>query len=381
MVKRDCLAMAVVVLSLAAVVQAAESTEAATAKAKQNTVKSERVKPEAVKPEAVKPDATAADAKTEAAQPLEIPSLAYITLMIARDPSVQAELKLSPEQIDRVGVAVTEVDQPFWLLRDVPLATASEQLDALHQKFRQQLQGILTTVQLGRLNEIILRARASNAFLSADLPQRLKLSEQTTRQIRDLIAQAKPEDTDTWKKVSELLSPQQQTILSRMIGKPFDFSRVLRIGCVAPEMQGVTEWINSEPLKLADLRGKVVVVHFWTFGCINCVHNLPHYQSWYEKFPSSRVTIIGIHTPETASERKIENVRSSIPKREIKYPVAVDMEAANWKAWANNVWPAVYLIDKQGRVRAWWYGELNWEGAHGEENMRKKIDDLLAEPV
>ncbi len=164
-----------------------------------------------------------------------------------------------------------------------------------------------------------------------------------------------------------------------MFGRRFDLSSVTHVGCVAPEIRDVEAWINSPPLTLAALRGKVVVVHFWAFGCINCVHNLPHYQGWYEKFSKSDVTIIGIHTPETPTERDLDNLRANVKQRDIQYPVAFDLKAENWKAWGNNVWPAVYLIDRRGQVRAWWYGELNWQGAKGEESMRQRIEALLAE--
>jgi len=164
-----------------------------------------------------------------------------------------------------------------------------------------------------------------------------------------------------------------------LVGKPFDLSRIVRVGAMAPELTGVNSWINSPPLSLQGLRGKVVVVHFCAFGCINCVHNLPHYQSWYQKFPKSQLAIVGIHTPETQTERNLDNLRGNVAERAIEYPVAVDLDAEYLKAWGNNIWPSVYLVDKQGRVRGWWYGELNWQEARGEESMRKKIEELLAE--
>jgi thiol-disulfide isomerase/thioredoxin len=144
-------------------------------------------------------------------------------------------------------------------------------------------------------------------------------------------------------------------------------------------MRDVEAWINSSPLLLQSQRGKVVVVHFWAFGCINCIRNLPHYQAWYEKFSTKDLTIIGIHTPETAAERDLEKLRANILERGIKYPVAFDLQGENWKTWANNLWPSVYLIDRQGQVRSWWYGELNWQGATGESQMRERIAALIGE--
>jgi thiol-disulfide isomerase/thioredoxin len=181
------------------------------------------------------------------------------------------------------------------------------------------------------------------------------------------------------KKVLDLLTREQQSNLAGLLGNPFDLSHVRQVACIAPEIRNVEGWLNTEPLTLKELRGKVVVVHFWAFGCINCVHNLPHYQAWHARFPRQELTILGIHTPETESERSIDNLRGKVDEYKIAYPVAFDAASENWKAWANNMWPSVYLIDKQGYVRNWWYGELNWQGGHGEEFMRKKIEELLAE--
>jgi peroxiredoxin len=149
----------------------------------------------------------------------------------------------------------------------------------------------------------------------------------------------------------------------------------------APELEErpQTEWINSKPLKLADLHGQVVVLHFWTFGCSNCQHNYPTLKSWQEQFADKGVTIIGVHTPETARETKIENVRSSARKAGLKYPIVFDRGGRTWKTWDNRWWPSTYLIDKQGYVRYRWDGEFKWNHAHGDSIMRQKIEELLAE--
>lgn len=147
----------------------------------------------------------------------------------------------------------------------------------------------------------------------------------------------------------------------------------------APEFAEISEWINTRPLTMKDLRGKVVVIHFWTFGCINCIHNLPHYQAWQKDFAGQDLVIVGIHTPETDEEKKAENVRENVKKREIVYPIAIDGSATMWKAWGTRWWPSVALVDRNGEVRYTWEGELNWEEKKGEEWMRKRIEELLAE--
>jgi thiol-disulfide isomerase/thioredoxin len=147
----------------------------------------------------------------------------------------------------------------------------------------------------------------------------------------------------------------------------------------APEFTEIGAWINSEPLTMKAMRGKVVVVHFWAFGCINCVHNLPHYQAWQKDFAGDQLVIVGIHTPETDAERKLENLKDNIKQREIRYAVAFDDQSAMWKAWGTRYWPSVALVDRQGNVRYTWEGELNWKDQKGEAQMRKWIEELIAE--
>jgi len=147
----------------------------------------------------------------------------------------------------------------------------------------------------------------------------------------------------------------------------------------APPIMGIGQWINSKPLALKDQLGKVVVVHFWTFGCINCRRNLPYYNSWRKDFAEREVQIIGVHTHESAHEADNDQVALQIKELGIKYPVAVDNDRATWKAYENRYWPGIYLIDKQGRVRFRWDGELEFQDAGGNLLVRTKIKELLAE--
>ena len=147
----------------------------------------------------------------------------------------------------------------------------------------------------------------------------------------------------------------------------------------APEFRGVTQWINSDPLTISELRGKVVLVHFWTNGCYNCVNNYPHYKAWQERYAGKDVVIVGIHTPETPGERDVKRIKVQAAKHGLKFPIAVDNDGANWRAWNNRYWPTVYVVDRRGRVRYGWEGELNYRGEAGEETVRKPVDALLLE--
>jgi peroxiredoxin len=146
----------------------------------------------------------------------------------------------------------------------------------------------------------------------------------------------------------------------------------------APEFTEVTDWVNSKPLKMVDLKGKVVVVHFWTNGCINCVHNYPYYRAWTEKYKGNKdLVIVGIHTPEFDAEKNIDRIKARAAKNHLTFPIAVDNEQSNWKAWGNRYWPCVYVVDKTGNIRQRWEGELRKDGFKA---VTEQIDNLLDEP-
>jgi cytochrome c biogenesis protein CcdA/thiol-disulfide isomerase/thioredoxin len=130
---------------------------------------------------------------------------------------------------------------------------------------------------------------------------------------------------------------------------------------VAPELLGIAEWINSGPLSLSELRGRVVLLDFWTYSCVNCLRTLPHLKGWDESYRDDGLTIVGVHAPEFAFERVPGNVRAAVRKLGIRYPVALDNDFATWTAYANQYWPAKYLIDRTGRVRYYHYGEGEYD--------------------
>ena len=126
----------------------------------------------------------------------------------------------------------------------------------------------------------------------------------------------------------------------------------------APEIRGISTWLNgSGPETLASLKGKVVLVDFWTYSCINCLRTLPHLKAWYNKYHSSGFEVIGVHSPEFAFEKDAGNVSSAIKRLGIPYPVALDNKFATWNAYNNEYWPAEYLIDASGKIRRTEFGE------------------------
>ncbi|WP_395622917.1 cytochrome c biogenesis protein DipZ [Sphingomonas daechungensis] len=140
-----------------------------------------------------------------------------------------------------------------------------------------------------------------------------------------------------------------------------------------PSLDGLGPWINSGPLTREQLRGKVVVIDFWTYSCINCIRSIPYVRAWYETYKDDGLVVIGIHAPEFAFERSPENVRKAVADLGIKYPVALDNKLVVWSALKNRYWPAHYFFDAQGRQRYHHFGE----GRYGESEM--VIRQLLAE--
>ncbi|HEU4427752.1 MAG TPA: redoxin domain-containing protein [Myxococcota bacterium] len=140
----------------------------------------------------------------------------------------------------------------------------------------------------------------------------------------------------------------------------------------APELHG-ERWLNSEPLQMDALRGKVVLVEFWTFACWNCQNVEPYVKRWHARYQADGLTVIGVHCPEFDRERELANLRRYMREHAIAYPVLVDNAFRTWRAYGNRYWPALYLVDKRGRIRHVAIGE----GGYAE--TESKIRALLAE--
>ena len=138
----------------------------------------------------------------------------------------------------------------------------------------------------------------------------------------------------------------------------------------APELRGITAWINSKPLKLEDLRDKVILLDFWTYTCMNCRRTIPYLNKWYKKYGKKDLVIIGVHSPEFDFEKKVGNVRKAVKELKIKYPVAVDSDLTSWNAFENRYWPAKFII-ADGFVEYVQFGESNCE------NTEKALQHFL----
>ncbi len=189
------------------------------------------------------------------------------------------------------------------------------------------------------------------------------------------------ESNESVKKELDLIKNNKTSIIQ-------DTSGLLNVNVKAPEIIGISNWLNSKPLTLRELKGKVVLVDFWTYTCINCIRTLPHVTSWYEKYKDQGFVVLGIHTPEFEFEKDTKNVENAIKQYNIIYPVAQDNDFATWNNYSNQYWPAKYLIDSNGNIRKFHFGEGEYEememaiqlllrqaGKNVEENVEEMPDE------
>jgi thiol-disulfide isomerase/thioredoxin len=140
-----------------------------------------------------------------------------------------------------------------------------------------------------------------------------------------------------------------------------------------PSLAGTTDWLNSPPLTASGLRGKVVLIDFWTYTCINWLRTLPYVRAWAEKYKNQGLVVIGVHTPEFAFEKNVDNVRWAAKDMQVAYPIAIDSDYNVWNAFNNDYWPALYFVDTQGRIRHHQFGEGDYE------QSERVIQQLLTE--
>ncbi|XZE56445.1 redoxin domain-containing protein [Planctomycetaceae bacterium SH139] len=329
------------------------------------------------------------------------PEIPPALLQMSRDSAIHRELKLSPDQVEQALAVTDRIDAMWWPSRNYDPTKQRQVVRRLTDELRAAWLQILDEEQRVRLRQLERQALGTRMMLSGDVADFLRLSlpvreriKQTALEtdsaakklqkelqageklavINDKLAAVKKKELST---VVAQLSPEQQKQFPELVGAPFDFSKIRRSNPRAPELIGQsTDWLQGGPLKLSQLRGKVVVLHFYAFQCINCRRNLPHYNGWFNDFSSEDLVVIGIQSPETSAERDPSRVKAALTDEGVKYPILFDGEAKNWQAWGNTMWPTVYIIDRDGFIRTWWQGELNWQGAEGEQQVREMIRKL-----
>lgn len=317
------------------------------------------------------------------------PLVPHRLLQLLHAPEVHRELELSSAQIADLEKWFSDVDGPWFRSRLMKEDEQLAEVDRIEARTRQWLSGKLNAKQNSRLRQLEYQAVGTRMLLRNDVAQKLKLTAAQQQKFAEVAtksveAVSKSKDTSEAIKteneaVRSLLSGEQTKRLSETIGEIFDTQNLRRIFPMAPELIAVENWHNSQPLTLKSLRGKVVLVHFYAFQCHNCQANFDIYKRWHEKLAEKGVVVLGIQTPETKTERDPAAVCKAANDNGLKFPILVDLDSANWKAWGNTMWPTVYVVDKQGYIRHWWQGELNWQGATGDKTIEQIVDAALAE--
>lgn len=321
--------------------------------------------------------------------------------VLLHEPAAVEELKLSRTQEPRFRELLDGYDLRFFPLRNKSQVESQAGVIKLLGEVTAAMDQLLTGTQRERLQQLVLRRIGFASILRDDVAERLNLTGnqrsrletlvtdmqtsltemQQSRQGGEPAAQIDRKHKDLQKSVQtkfqQILDPEQQAAYVKLLGPAIDASEYGRPRYKAPELITTDGWINSTGLRLADLRDKVVVVHFYACGCSNCIHNYPAYRDWFTRFQRDDFVMVGIHTPETSAERDLTHVRLKATQEQLAFPILLDAQSANWNAWGNAMWPSVYLIDKEGYLQNFWAGELNWQGAQGEKFMRERIESLL----
>jgi thiol-disulfide isomerase/thioredoxin len=162
-------------------------------------------------------------------------------------------------------------------------------------------------------------------------------------------------------------------IILGLIAIPLVLAATLPVERPMPALRGATAWVNSQPLSTADLRGKVVLVDFWTYTCINWRRTMPYLRAWAEKYQDHGLVVVGVHTPEFSFEKDLDNVRQAAKDQRVDHPIVVDNDYAVWNAFDNHYWPALYFVDAQGHIRHHQFGEGDYE------QLELVIQQLLTE--
>ncbi len=327
----------------------------------------------------------------------------HYLLGLVHAPEVHEELGLSPDQVSGLETLFAEIDAKWFPSRIL----AADQQRAIIWELEDRVRGWFaentTPKQQERLNQLEYYAQGNRILLREDVGKRVGLASSQQQRIADLalatqtveqkLAQTKYGDesiaslqSDFNKKsqeeragITKIVSAEQGTKIRKLIGDPFDASKLGRIYAMAPEFASIEPWINSSPLSISDLRGKVVLVHFYAFQCHNCHANFEIYRRWHRELTDKGVVVVGIQTPETSLERDPTAIRLAAEEKGLDFPIAMDLKSETWAAWGNTMWPTVYVVDKHGYIRHWWSGELNWKGATADETIEKVVDQLLKE--
>lgn len=324
-------------------------------------------------------------------------------LGLVHAPEIHKDLKLSHKQVSELETTLRKVDAEWFPARNLPADSLRAITVRLESQVWDWFSNNATEQQRQRLWQLECYAQGSRTLLREDIAEKVRLEASQQKKLAALAIATdesrralaaipfgdarRKELQDRVEKTTKaeqaglmkIVRSEQRETLKSLLGDPFDPTRLNRIYALAPEFAPVEHWVNSSPRTMREMQGKVVLLHFYAFQCHNCHANFPIYQRWHKELTDKGVIVIGIQTPETNRERDPDAVKAAAKERDLKFPILIDLKSENWKAWGNTMWPCVYVIDKQGYIRLWWPGELNWNGATGDKTIEQTVEKLLAE--
>jgi peroxiredoxin len=331
--------------------------------------------------------------------PPELNLVPQTLLGLIHAPEVQQEIGLESATSEDFLGQLRDIDGPWWRSRILPESERRGIIAKQEQLLIDLLSRLLTDSQIKRLRQLELQAQGPRMLLRSEVIDFLQLSAAQQAEFNSLFAkseklvseanlpanrgdeaklnaarQAKSEELAA---ALKLLTPEQQRELPKLLGASFETAKLSRIYPLAPELIESKAWVGNRQVKLKELRGKVVLLHFYAFQCHNCKANFKHYIRWQQTLAERGVAVVGIQTPELADERDPLKVAAAAAEQGFEFPVLIDLENANWEAWGNTMWPTVYVIDREGYIRLWWQGELNWQGAKGDQAIEELVEKLL----
>lgn len=322
-----------------------------------------------------------------------------LLLPLTHAPQVQQELGLTGDKLERFEKGLRDLDKRWWPVRIQPVDQQRKVVAELEKQLETGVSKLVGAEKLARLHQLQLQAQSSRALGRSDVRRLIGLSSTQVDKLNAIFDKndklgeklnpTKPNAEleaafQSAKKAEpndclEVLTQEQIVKFSQLAGPKFDTLGLSRIFPLAPELICNDESVGDDRVQLANQKGKVLLIHFYAFQCSNCHANFPHYKRWSSSLAEKGVNVIGIQTPETEEEKSAEKVLAAAKKQGFNFPVIFDSANKNWDAWGNTMWPTVYVVDKQGYIRFWWQGELNYQGATGDKQIEKLVDQLLKE--
>jgi peroxiredoxin len=334
-------------------------------------------------------------------------------LTLAHSVEGQREMGLKPEQEAAMDRLLKEADGPCLRVRHLAPEIQRPILAKAEKQVAQAILDLLGSQALVRLRQLELQSQGVRAYVRPEVMQFMQLDATQIHDLKSLFEQtdlasarsrasaqslySKEAGSDQaataalaaanvlrlsaaeTKAADRILSHDQRKRYRDALGTRMDTSRFDRLYPQAPELVDSGQWLGGRETTLAAHRGKVILVHFYAFQCHNCHANFSIYNRWQEKLVEKGAVVIGIQTPETRAESDPERITRAAQESGFSFPVLYDLQKANWDAWSNTVWPAVYVVDKRGYIRYWWLGELQWQGARGDKVIERLVSSLLLE--